>query len=162
MGLAIDITIEHAAWSDLTGLDALVARAAEAAVAEGGVGVEAGTELSVVFCDDAFIRVLNRDYRTKDKPTNVLSFPSDPVARAVTLGDVILAYETCAREAAAENKVFADHVTHLVIHGVLHLLGHDHETEAEADVMEGAEVRALARLGIASPYEDAAPLRAEP
>lgn len=162
MGLAIDITIEHAAWSVLTGLDALVARAAEAAVAESGVSVDKGTELSVVFCDDAFIRVLNRDYRTKDKPTNVLSFPADPTARAVTLGDVILAYDTCAAEAEAEGKSLADHVTHLVIHGVLHLLGHDHEIEAEADVMEGAEIRALARLGIASPYEDAAPLRAEP
>ena len=162
MGLSIDITIEHDAWASLGDLDSLVARAVTAAVAESGRIVAAGAELSVVLCDDAFIQVLNRDWRDKDKPTNVLSFPADPSARAVTLGDIVVAYETSAHEATAEGKTLRDHFSHLIVHGVLHLLGYDHETDPEAEAMEALEVRALTTLGIASPYEDAAPLRAYP
>lgn len=162
MGLSIDINVEHDAWTSLSGIDDLVGRAVNAAVAECGVAVAAETELSLVLCDDAFIQNLNRDWRHKDKPTNVLSFPADPSARAITLGDIVIAYETTAREAASEGKPLRDHVTHLVIHGLLHLLGYDHETDSEADIMERLEIRALLTLGIASPYEDAAPLRAYP
>jgi probable rRNA maturation factor len=162
MGLSIDITIEHDAWAAMDDLNGLIERAVDAAVSEGGVPVAPGTELSVVLCDDAFIRVLNRDWRDKDKATNVLSFPADPSARDLTLGDIILAYETTTGEAASDAKSLPDHVSHLIIHGVLHLLGYDHETDAEADAMEAREVRALARLAIPSPYEDAAPLRAYP
>jgi probable rRNA maturation factor len=162
MGLSIDITVEHDAWSSLVDLEAIVERAAAAALASGDVAVTTDTELSVVFCDDTFIQALNRDWRGKDRPTNVLSFPADPTARAITLGDIVIAYETTAREASSEGRALRDHVTHLVVHGVFHLLGYDHETDSEAEVMEKLEVRALMALGIASPYEDAAPLRACP
>jgi probable rRNA maturation factor len=161
MSLAIDITFEDDAWMALPGLETLVAEASAAALAEADVAVGAGTELSVVLCDDAFIRVLNRDWRAKDRPTNVLSFPADPASRALTLGDIVIAYETTVREAEAEAKPFRDHLSHLIVHGVLHLLGFDHEDDAEAEAMERREIAALRRLGISSPYEDVATLRAE-
>jgi len=117
-------------------------------------------ELSVVLADDALVHRLNRDYRGKDKPTNVLSFaltegdagPEPEEGMPIMLGDVILAYETVRHEAETQRKSFDDHLTHLVIHGVLHLLGYDHETDEDADHMERLEVKALARLGIADPY----------
>lgn len=162
MGLSIDITLEHDAWASMGDIDGLVERAVNAAVAEGGVKIAAGIELSVVLCDDPFIQILNRDWREKDKPTNVLSFPADPSARDMTLGDIVIAYETTAKEAAREAKTLPEHFTHLVVHGTLHLLGYDHESDDDADVMERLEIRALMRLGIGSPYEDAATLRAAP
>ena len=114
------------------------------------------SELSVVFSDDAHIRTLNAGWRGKDKPTNVLSFPAFPVKPGEKLppmlGDIVLAAETVAREAALEGKPLDHHISHLVIHGVLHLLGHDHEDEAEAERMEALERAALARLAIPDPY----------
>lgn len=107
-------------------------------------------ELSVVLSDDEQVRQLNRDYRHKDSPTNVLSFPMPPVTGL--MGDVIFARETIAREAADQSKRFEDHFVHLLIHGVLHLQGFDHQTDAEAEDMEAREVRALARLSIDNPY----------
>lgn len=116
--------------------------------------------LGVVLSDDAEQRRLNRDYRGQDKPTNVLSFaladPDKPVpdGMPVLLGDVVLAFETVAREAAEQEKPLADHLRHLVVHGVLHLLGCDHETEEEAADMEAREVGILRGLGVADPYRD--------
>ncbi|WP_292542063.1 rRNA maturation RNase YbeY, partial [Mesorhizobium sp.] len=111
---------------------------------------------SIVFSDDAHIRTLNAGWRGKDKPTNVLSFPAFPFPKGAPLppmlGDIVLAAETVAREAALEDKPLANHITHLVIHGLLHLLGHDHETDAEAEEMEAIERAALARLAIPDPY----------
>jgi probable rRNA maturation factor len=101
------------------------------------------------------VRALNRRWRGRDSATNVLSFPSGETGaggRAVLLGDVVLAYETVAREAAAQGKTLADHLAHLVAHGVLHLLGFDHAEDAEARRMESLERRVLARLGVADPY----------
>ena len=99
--------------------------------------------------DDAQVRVLNRDYRNKDKATNVLSFPqSGPL-----LGDIILARETIAREAREKGATFEAHLTHLILHGWLHLQGFDHQTDAEATEMEAIEIAALARLGIDNPYQ---------
>ncbi len=155
MDLSIDIIVEHDAWSALPDLEELVRHAASAALAEAEGNVASGTELSVVFCDDAFIRVLNRDWREKDTPTNVLSFPADDTARELTLGDLVIAYETTAREAEEEGKSLRDHAIHLVVHGLLHLVGYDHETDGEAEDMERRETRALARLGISCPYEGA-------
>ena len=106
-------------------------------------------ELAVVLADDAFVRDLNRDYRGKDKATNVLSFPSDEKG---CLGDIVLAFETVEREAAEQGKTFRHHACHLLVHGVLHLLGHDHEEEKEAVLMEQKEVKILKKLGIANPY----------
>jgi probable rRNA maturation factor len=104
-------------------------------------------EISVVLADDAFVRELNRTYRGKDKPTNVLSFPSDE-----HLGDIVLAFETVASEAAQQGKSFKAHAQHLLVHGTLHLLGYDHEQEAQAEEMEGLEVKILKKLGVANPY----------
>lgn len=120
---------------------------------------------SLLFADDAEVRTLNRQWRAKDKPTNVLSFPmlERPALLALAedgppelLGDLALALETCAREAADNGVPLEDHATHLIVHGLLHLAGHDHETSAaDADAMEALEIKALALLGIADPYGDA-------
>ncbi len=116
-----------------------------------------GAEVSVVLTDDATVRALNRDYRNHDAPTNVLAFAQDAATSdqkdgPVLLGDVVLAYETVRREASAQGKTLTDHTCHLVVHGVLHLLGFDHQTDAAAADMERREIAILAALGIADPY----------
>ncbi len=140
-----DIDIAH--QSDLwPSIDALIKTAAQATL----TASDAAGELSIVLADDAFIQALNKQYRDKDKPTNVLSFPQDDPG---LLGDVILAYETVAAEAEAQNKSLKDHVTHLIVHGILHLIGHDHEEDGEAETMEALEIAVLSNLGIKNPYE---------
>ena len=113
-------------------------------------------EVSLVLCDDAFIRTLNKTWRGKDKPTNVLSFPAAFVpgldAGPLMLGDVVVAFETSASEAADGGLSLRDHLAHLIVHGLSHLLGFDHEDDGDAATMERLESRALATLGIASPY----------
>ena len=118
--------------------------------------ITGAAEISVVLTSDIEQRVLNRDYRGIDKPTNVLSFPQIEPHAPVSglLGDIILARETVEREAAEEGKSLADHVSHLVVHGFLHVLGYDHIAEDEALHMEGLETQILATLGIADPYAD--------
>lgn len=156
--LSIEASVEAGAWPDEDRLTAIASAAVEAVLSELDEVFPSETELSLVFTDDAAIRVLNRDWRDKDKPTNVLSFPApEPlpgVEMPASLGDIVLAFETVAREAEAESKSFEHHLTHLIVHGFLHLLGFDHEDEAEADEMEATERRVLARLGIADPYAD--------
>lgn len=156
--ITLDIMIEAGDWSRLDDAEALAQKAAEAALA---VTYEADGEFeaSVMLTDDAQIRELNRTWRNKDKPTNVLSFPAPEqpgLGGPRHLGDIALAYETLVRESEEESKELAHHFAHLIVHGVLHLLGYDHEVEAEADIMEGLEVKALATLGIANPYRDMA------
>lgn len=155
--MMVEIGIEHAQWQEVDGLEGHV-RSALAAVAE-TVNVPDRAELSVVFVDDATIAGLNRDHRGKDGPTNVLSFPvpAAPVSageggRPVLLGDVVLACETVLREAREQDKLVADHVRHLVVHGALHVLGYDHETAEEAEDMEQLEISILAGLGVPDPY----------
>jgi len=110
--------------------------------------------VTIVLADDAEVKRLNKTYRGKNKPTNVLSFPDGTIVDGMhQLGDVILAYETVKAEAAAQGKLFKAHVSHLVIHGILHLLGYDHEIEEEADIMEAFEIQILKRMGVANPYE---------
>jgi probable rRNA maturation factor len=119
-------------------------------------------EVSVRLTDDAEVQALNHQYRQKDKPTNVLSFPMvqpdllEGLANSddgeVLLGDIVLARETCAREAEEKSVAFADHATHLIVHGALHLLGYDHQGDSEADAMEALERSVLATLGISDPY----------
>ena len=153
-------------WPGDTDWEALAARAISAALAVSAQGALAQARftvsVSVHFGTDDEVQALNRDYRHKDKPTNVLSFPmidrDDFVALAhtddgeVLLGDIMLAYQTCAREAEEKGIALAAHATHLALHGMLHLLGHDHVEEAEAGIMEALEVKALANLGIDNPY----------
>ena len=145
----IDVEIEDAAWTGaLVDAEALVLAAAEATLASEGA---VGEGVSFLLTDDPSIRDLNRRFRRQDKPTNVLSFPA-PQNPERFLGDVALAYGVCAREAAEQGKPLKDHLQHLVAHGVFHLLGYDHETDAQADEMEGLERVVLAGLGIPDPY----------
>ncbi|MDQ0318728.1 putative rRNA maturation factor [Pararhizobium capsulatum DSM 1112] len=120
------------------------------------------TELSLVFTDDASIRAINAEWRSIDKPTNVLSFPAYPVEPGgmpgPMLGDIILAQETIAREAADLGKPFDEHLTHLLVHGFLHLFGYDHIDADDAERMEGLETRILADLGLSDPYGDSDPV----
>lgn len=124
------------------------------ALRQSGAKITGVAEISIVLTGDAEQRQLNRQYRGMDKPTNVLSFPQiapfGPVAGL--LGDIILARETVEREAAEMGISFLDHFTHLVVHGFLHILGYDHIKDDEALVMEGLEIRILAALGVADPY----------
>lgn len=142
--LSCTVVVLDAGWlKALPGAERLVRKAARAAARR-------GKSLNVALADDKAVRLLNKRDRRKDKPTNVLSYPSGERA---FLGDIVLARQTVWREARAQKKSPADHVAHLVVHGVLHLLGHDHETgEADAERMEALERRILAKLGIADPY----------
>ena len=158
--LAIDIRLQSRRWRELADLRERVARATEAALTVAAIKPLAEAELSLLFTDDKRIRIVNRDWRGFDKATNVLSFPAatpERIGSSPVLGDIVLAYETVAREAESEGKSMGDHLSHLVIHGLLHLLGEDHETEAEATRMEGLEIAALAGLGIANPYAGTEP-----
>ncbi|WP_245926716.1 rRNA maturation RNase YbeY [Breoghania corrubedonensis] len=153
--MEIDLTINADGWPDEERLHPLAARAFAAARREADLRYLPGSELSLVFSDDAAVQVLNRDYRGKDKPTNVLSFPGgdeDGPVFGPLLGDIVLARETVAREAEEAAGGFEDHLLHLIVHGILHLFGYDHQVDQEAEIMEGLETRILASLGIADPY----------
>jgi probable rRNA maturation factor len=148
----IEVTVEAEAWhTAVTDPEQLCRRVIAAVLAREGVG--AGAEVSVLLADDARLRALNRAWRGKDAPTNVLSFPagSDPRMPAL-LGDIAVGFQTVRREAQAEGKALGDHLGHLLVHGTLHLLGYDHEEDRAADEMEAREVELLAGLGIADPY----------
>jgi probable rRNA maturation factor len=150
------ISIEGGDWQDETALQVLVSQALNAASDELGLGSGNPSEVSLLFTDNATIKELNAQWRAKDKPTNVLSFPAFPLKPGMALmpllGDIVLAFETVQTEAEQEHKPFDNHVSHLVVHGLLHLLGYDHETDVEAEEMEGLERKILARLAIPDPY----------
>ncbi|WP_224813592.1 rRNA maturation RNase YbeY [Hasllibacter sp. MH4015] len=165
--MEIDILIEAPAW-DAVALEELAQTAAEATLRELALEPE-HFALSVLACDDARIAVLNAEFRGKQTPTNVLSWPAtdcasaiagqmpdlpapDPVGPPEEIGDIALAFETCAREADEAGKTLPHHLSHLIVHGVLHCLGFDHETDPDAALMEGLETRILARLGVPDPY----------
>jgi probable rRNA maturation factor len=144
-----DVEIEEAAWTAaLPNAEALVLAAADATLASEGA---AGEGVTLLLTDDETIADLNRRFRDQDKPTNVLSFPA-PQNPERFLGDIALAYGVCARESQEQGKPLSHHLQHLVAHGVLHLLGYDHENDAQADEMEGLERAVLAGLGIPDPY----------
>ena len=149
MSFAIDIQVDEPRWRKVRGLSARLRRATELALRRGKAGKSSA--LTILLTDDARLKALNRNFRGKNKPTNVLSFPSD-AADGVYLGDIALAYDVTATEARAGGKRFVDHAMHLTVHGVLHLLGFDHETDRAAGVMEPLETRILGELGIADPY----------
>ncbi len=165
--MQVDISITCADWlTDLPDAEAIAARVAEC-VGAGAKALPASVEVSLLLCDDDTGRRLNRQWRNRDAATNVLSFPAvdaDELTSAAVgtatggppllLGDVVLAHGVVRREAAAQCKPLADHFSHLLVHGLLHLLGFDHETDDDAAVMEPLEVDILAGLGIADPYAD--------
>ncbi|MBS0563496.1 MAG: rRNA maturation RNase YbeY [Proteobacteria bacterium] len=164
----VDTLIEDPRWQALD-LEALAEAAARAALAGAGVPAD-GFEISLLGCDDRRIADLNEDFRGKPQPTNVLSWPSaeraaaddggqpahpraGPEGMPEELGDIAIAWETCEREADEQGKALGDHVTHLLVHGTLHLLGYDHVRDGDAALMEGLEIRILAGMGLANPYE---------
>ncbi len=144
--------------------ETLAERAASAAISQAPELANSRLTTSLLFTSDAEVHTLNREWRDRDKPTNVLSFPMleraelldlEAEGPPVMLGDLALAYETCAREAAEKGVPLDHHAAHLIVHGLLHLAGYDHETSPEdADHMEALEIKALAQMGIADPYAD--------
>src|SRR5262249_45298720 len=148
--LTIEIVTESPVWARLPAAEAKARRAVEAALR--GEGVQEA-EIAIALADDARMRKLNRDHRGIDKPTNVLAFPAAAVGRGqATLGDIVIAYETLAREADAEDKPLEDHLMHLAVHGTLHLLGFDHVSDEETERMEARERSILSVLGVPDPY----------
>jgi probable rRNA maturation factor len=161
--MSVDIIFEDNRWSD-AGLPKLAGKATIAALSHLGLDPDV-LEISLLACDDARIAALNADFRGKPMPTNVLSWPSEERAALGDgepprppaddeLGDIAIAYDTCLREAAEQGKPFDDHVIHLIVHGVLHLLGYDHMRDRDATLMEGLEVAILGKLGLPDPYRD--------
>jgi probable rRNA maturation factor len=156
----VDIAVEDASWTEsVADLEPLVIRAVEAGLAVAPLKAGGAVEVSVLLADDATVQDLNKTWRGKDKPTNVLSFPAAPQpippGSPTPLGDVVLAYETMVRESGEQGKPLRNHLAHLLVHGTLHLTGQDHELgQAEAEAMEALEVAALATLGIPDPYAD--------
>lgn len=154
----VDITIDEAAWLErLPGVRDIIQASTAAVFESATLDARPDAELSVVLASDATMQALNRDFRQKDNPTNVLSFPSGApgnVATMAHLGDIILGCDIVFREALDEGKPVEHHLAHLVIHGVLHLFGYDHMTEHEAEEMEMQERKALALLDIPDPYAD--------
>lgn len=163
----VDCVIEDERWA-VFGLDPVASRAVPAALMALGLP-ESGFTIVVMGCDDARIAALNADFRGKPVPTNVLSWPALDLSAGQeggtpgqpepgapddpeSFGDIALSYDTCLREADAAGKPMADHVTHLIVHGLLHCLGYDHVRDGDAALMEGAEVRILATLGLSDPY----------
>ncbi|GAB5501887.1 rRNA maturation RNase YbeY [Pyruvatibacter sp.] len=158
--LQIDILRENGDWDTLDDVEKLIRTAVRAALQpSAGNAVDQVIEVSILLENDAALQALNKQWRNKDKPTNVLSFPAPPLPDAMLamqterhLGDIALSFDTLAAEARTENKALSDHLQHLVVHGMLHLQGHDHQTPDEADEMEDLERRILADLGIGDPY----------
>ena len=160
--MSADVIIEDPRWQD-AGLEAVADKAMDAVLSH--LGLSDDWEICVMGCDDARIAELNAEFREKPTPTNVLSWPSEergaaqagqtpepPQGPDPELGDIAISYDTCLREAHETGKPFADHVTHLVIHGILHLLGYDHIRDEDATLMERIEVEILGKLGIPDPY----------
>ncbi|MCP1198805.1 rRNA maturation RNase YbeY [Notoacmeibacter sp. MSK16QG-6] len=156
-GIDLLLSIDSEGWGQPDEREALAARAVDAALREANLQMADGDcELSIVLTDSAAVHELNRQWRDKDRPTNVLSFPAFDLkpgdALPSMLGDIVIAREVVAAEADEAGKTFGDHLTHLIVHGFLHLAGWDHETDDEADAMEALEIAILVRLEIADPY----------
>ena len=153
MSFSIHLEFGDPRWRKVRGLSARLTEAAELALRR--ARAPRGAVLTILLAGDSKLKTLNLDFRGKNKPTNVLSCPA-PANTERYLGDVALAFGVTQKEALAANKRFADHATHLVVHGVLHLLGFDHVSARQARAMEPLETRILAELGIADPYAEAA------
>lgn len=161
--MAVDVVIEDKSWRS-AGLVPLASMGVDATLSHLGLSPE-DWEVVVMGCNDARIADLNADFRGKPKPTNVLSWPSgergadeegrtpEPPAGAPDLGDIAIAFETCAREAEESGRTMRDHTLHLIVHGTLHLLGYDHVRNGDGDLMEAAEIAILGKLGVPNPYE---------
>lgn len=159
--LQLDLVEDADDWQQLAPVEAILASVAQALATHRALRSHLPAMATVALSSDAAVRELNRQWRNMDKPTNVLSFPAGagPAGHGPRfLGDIVLAAETVAREAGELGKPVADHVQHLVVHGVLHLAGYDHEVADDAEVMEALEREILANLGVADPYADSDPI----
>jgi probable rRNA maturation factor len=156
-GVTVDVLAESPLWEAEPDAEAVVRRAISQAAAVVDPR-DSAAEVAVLLCDDAMIAALNAQWRGRDEPTNVLSFPAPPIpdamvsGAAVHLGDIAIANETVIREAREQGRTVSAHLAHLAVHGFLHLLGYDHQTDSEAEHMEGLEREILAVLGISDPY----------
>ncbi len=159
MSAPFDLLVTSELWKPAARWRTCIGTALDACASDAAIDFP-DRPVSIMLCDDDAIRALNRDFRGKDSPTNVLSFPAATPRglKHVPLGDIAIAWETVAREAHDEGKSVTDHVTHLAVHGALHLVGFDHETEKDAEDMEAAERRILASIGIADPYRESEPV----
>jgi probable rRNA maturation factor len=149
VSFSIELQVDDPRWRKARGLSTHLRKVAELALKRGNAGKS--SSLTILLTDDAHLKNLNREFRGKNKATNVLSFPAETVSENY-LGDIALAYGVTATEAKAGGKRFADHAMHLTVHGVLHLLGFDHQTSRAAKVMEPLETKILDELGVADPY----------
>jgi probable rRNA maturation factor len=158
---AIDIMRSERRWPTTAKLRKLLTRAISAAASEAGLAWPEAAELSCVFTNDAEMTKINGQWRSKNQPTNILSFPGSAMAPGMEagpmIGDLVLAFETVEREAGEQGKTFDDHLTHLLVHGFLHLFGYDHVKSDEAARMEQIEIRILYQMGITNPYENIVP-----
>lgn len=158
MTIIVDVEIVDPAWSAAGDVDSLAQDVVAATLTEVGRQVHPDAEVSIRLCDDDEIRALNLAWCDKDKATNVLSFASPAGHCGPLLGDIVVAFEYVSEEARESGRSLRDHLAHMLVHGLLHLLGFDHEREDEAEAMEHFERRILARLGIDDPYSDTVPL----
>ena len=155
--MKVSVDVEDSSWQALPELEALTREAVVAALSE-ELPQQSPVEVALLFTGDAAIAEINSEWRGQNKPTNVLSFPAPedmplPEGENRPLGDIVLAFGVISREAREQGKSLRDHTAHLIVHGVLHLLGYDHETDAEAEDMEHREVQILKGMGISDPYE---------
>lgn len=145
--IKLELRVDDARWHDLAELGALISQALEAGAKISSVR----GDISLLLTDNDALQALNRDFRSLNKPTDVLSFPASEIERPF-LGDIAIAYGVAAKDASAQGKPLADHLAHLLIHGLLHLAGFDHQNDTEAEEMEAMERKALANIGLSDPY----------
>ncbi len=158
----IEISVQYPEWEklgDIYNIIKLTAKTALNSAILPKICIDRDLEISVVLANDDLVQILNREYRQKDKPTNILTFATldseeIPTSGVLNLGDIILSYETMERESQEKGTFMLDHIKHLTVHGVLHLLGYDHQTEDEANDMETLEIRILEQLGVQNPYTE--------
>jgi probable rRNA maturation factor len=156
--ILVDVEVADPAWLVAGDVETLAQDAVAATLTEVGARVHPDVEISIRLCDDDEIRALNLAWRNKDKATNVLSFPAAAGNQGLLLGDVVIAFEYVSEEARQAGRSLRDQLTHMLVHGLLHLLGFDHENEFDAEKMEDLERRILAQLGIDDPYSDTVPV----